>query len=87
MTPLQIEAEWVEYKTIFEDLLKRHGAMLARSAKSEKARLDRIQEDLGHRPAAGASTKAELRARAAELRGLGRFRTQLELSLPPDTEN
>jgi len=46
VTPVQIEAEWVEYKAIFSDLLSRHGAMLARHAKAEKERLDRTFDQL-----------------------------------------
>jgi len=77
-TPLQIEAEWVEYKAIFHDLLARHGSMLARHAKAEKERLDRTFEQLNPDKRevypSGRSHKDELRARVASAMGLDRHR-------------
>jgi len=69
LTPLQIEAEWVEYKGVFQDLLGRHGALLARMAKAEKERLDRSYaalEDVGP-PGSSAEivTKQDARSRLA----------------------
>ena len=71
-TPIQVEAEWVEYKAIFSDLLSRHSAMLARHAKAEKERIDRQlgamqvapepQLPLGN---ASGSRKAQLRSMVA----------------------
>jgi len=70
LTPLQIEAEWVEYKGVFQDLLGRHGALLARMAKAEKERLDRSYAALEDSEAAPASsaeivTKQDARSRLA----------------------
>ena len=77
-TPLQIEAEWVEYKAIFHDLLARHGSMLARHAKAEKERLDRTFEQLNpdklEITPSGRSHKDELRTRHAATMGLGLHR-------------
>jgi len=77
-TPLQIEAEWVEYKAIFHDLLARHGSMLARHAKAEKERLDRTFDQLNPDKRevfpGGRSHKDELRARVASAMGLDRHR-------------
>jgi len=42
LTPLQIEAEWAEYQQIFRDLLQQFSASLAREAKAEKKRLDKL---------------------------------------------
>lgn len=42
LVPLQLQAEWAEYQMVFDDLLKRLSAQLARQAKAEKARLDRL---------------------------------------------
>lgn len=74
LVPLQLQAEWVEYKLIFDDLLKRLSAQLARQAKAEKSRLE-AQLPLGDQfseplPSAPASSKAELRRKAAAQRGL-----------------
>lgn len=74
-TPLQIEAEWLEYKMIFDDVLTRFSAQLARQAKAERAALKRQLQEPAE-PAQVAVTppttrKAQLRSRAAVLRGLG----------------
>ena len=71
VTPLQIEKEWLEYKMIFEDLLQRWSASLARDAKAEKARIDRLNESRAPAQAPPQGTKAELRARFAAMRGIG----------------
>ena len=39
MTPVQIEAEWREYQQIFDSILTRLGAQLARQAKAERERI------------------------------------------------
>ncbi len=68
LTPLQIQAEWVEYQQIFRDLLEQFSASLARQSKAEKKRLDRLQE-VPQDPASvplpddRAQRKAELRRR------------------------
>jgi len=42
LTPIQIQAEWVEYQQIFRDLLETFSASLARQSKAEKKRLERL---------------------------------------------
>jgi hypothetical protein len=41
VVPAQIQAEWLDYKIIFNDILARFGAQLARSAKAEKKRIEK----------------------------------------------
>jgi len=41
----QIQAEWVEYQQIFQGQLEQLSAYLARSAKAERRRLRRLQEE------------------------------------------
>jgi len=70
-TPLQIEAEWLEYKLVFEDILTRLGAQLARGAKAEKKRLDvqlQPQGELELEP--GLTSKQALRKRISQMRGV-----------------
>jgi len=43
-TIVEIMAQWAEYELIFNDLLTRLSAMLARQAKMEKKRLERLSE-------------------------------------------
>jgi len=81
VTPVQIQAEWVEYKMIFEDILQRFSAQLARNAKMEKKRLKRLAEDAPtSRPevVGPRDRKAELRAKAAAMRGLTPMRRALQ---------
>lgn len=72
LTPLQIQAEWLEYKLAFDDIMQRFGSQLARQAKQHKRILD--QEPEPDEPAVRAPTlharKAELRTRAAAARGI-----------------
>lgn len=79
VTPAQQMAEWLEYKLIFDDILTRLGAQLARQSKAHKDSLKRnidaslapeapihaTSPELAH-----AAHKAELRQRAAAARGL-----------------
>ncbi len=70
----QIFAEWAEYQLMFGDLLTRFSALLARQAKSEKKRVSKQVAEPDARPvaksAAAPTPKAELRRRAAQLRGV-----------------
>jgi hypothetical protein len=95
MVPLQIQFEWLEYQQLFDDLLKRFGAQLARSAKAEKKRVAKLfDQPKQSEPTAavpvGPTSKSELRARARELRNGTRNRLshQLEAQLhepgPPE---
>lgn len=101
LVPEQIQAEWAEYQLIFSDLLSRQSALLARHAKAEKKRLERLQEShpssqaapqLSLLPSGLPSRKSELRARAADLRGLGPLRASLAVNQshtppPPEEES
>jgi hypothetical protein len=74
---LQIRAEWAEYEMIFNDILNRWSAKLAREAKMEKKRLARTFEpppEAGPLPAA--DLKAQLRTRVASMRGFPALRGQ-----------
>ena len=49
---VQVMAEWAEYQIIFNDILQRLSAHLARQAKVEKKRLARIADQIGEDPTA-----------------------------------
>lgn len=72
VTPQQIQADWVEYQCIFNDLLERWSAKLARDAKAEKERIKRLDAAT---PVAQTQqipdVKQELRHRVASMRGFG----------------
>ncbi len=75
LVPQQIQAEWLEYQQIFESVLQRLSAQLARQARSEKLRIESlIPEEPSHREPSHRDHKAELRSRAAGLRGLKPYR-------------
>lgn len=75
LVPDQIRWEWLEYQHQFNDLLQRYSATLARAAKSEKKRIadlsDHLERPEPHAMPSKGDHKADLRARAAALRGLG----------------
>jgi len=72
LTPQHIQAEWVEYQQIFNDLLERWSAKLARDARAEKDRIKRLDVATPVAPAATVSEKKqELRRRVANMRGFG----------------
>ncbi len=74
LVPLQLQAEWFEYQQIFDALLKRLSAALARQARSEKTRIESLPglaEPAARRPPSPGDHKADLRSRAAAMRGLG----------------
>ncbi|GMR14269.1 MAG: hypothetical protein BMS9Abin29_2514 [Gemmatimonadota bacterium] len=91
LVPDEILWQWFEYQQVFNDLLQRYSAQLARAAKAEKSRIKALSEALDPQPSSRPlprSHKAELRARAAALRGLGvPSRTHegpsSDLALPP----
>lgn len=72
VTPQQIQADWVEYQCIFNDLLERWSAKLARDAKAEKDRIKRLDAAT---PVALVpqvpQPKQELRRKVAQMRGFG----------------
>ena len=88
LVPFQIQSEWVIYQQTFQAQLEQMSSYLARAAKAEKKRLERISEQLIEAlPAVGAppaapigdrdARKAELRARMATgLPGVHRARPQ-----------
>jgi hypothetical protein len=89
VVPEQILADWLSYRLLFDDLLVRFGALLARQAKAEKARL---QEQLAEQPTERApapgvngSRKADVRRRIAEARGLSAYRPSNRFSPPAKT--
>jgi len=68
LTPVQIQAEWVEYQQIFRDLLETFSASLARQSKAEKKRLDRLGDGAEDLPVETAvNTEAGRKARKAAL--------------------
>lgn len=88
VTEARIQSEWAEYQQIFNTQLERLSALLARHAKAEKKRLERLTEAAPEAfqrqpPTTPHALKAELRARAAAARGLGRFVSVLPNSRPP----
>jgi len=72
MSSLQMEVEWLEYKMIFEDILSRLGAQLARSAKSQKRQLAaNLSEQLEQPAATGrGGSKGRLRRKIAIMKGV-----------------
>lgn len=87
VSPMQLQAEWAEYQTMFNDLLARQSALLARNAKAEKERIKKLMaEDSpcegGVKPPASGRSKEELRTIAANSRGLGGYVRQLQNSMP-----
>ena len=71
LVPMQIQGEWIEYQQIFESILQRLSAQLARQARSEKLRLESlIPSEPSHREPSRQDHKADLRKRANAMRGL-----------------
>ena len=65
-----LQAEWAEYKLAFTDLIVKFNAMLARLARAQQKEAEsRLQEEERHAPQTPTDRKAELRHRAAALRG------------------
>lgn len=89
LVPEQIMQDWLNYRLLFDDLLKRWGAMLARQAKADHARLrEQLAAEPTHRePAKPRSRKEEVRARAAELRGLAPLRRSVGVAPVPELNN
>ena len=72
VTPQQMQSDWLEYQMIFNDLLERWSAKLARDAKAEKDRIKRLDAATPVVPSPQVSdTKQELRRRVANMRGFG----------------
>lgn len=69
LVPAQIVAEWAEYQQIFNDLLQRFSASLARQAKAEKARIKALSESIDESPQQELplNHKSAIRSRAAAL--------------------
>jgi hypothetical protein len=79
-------ADWLSYRLLFDDLLVRFGALLARQAKAEKARLEeQLAEPTERQPPVATlngSRKADVRRRIAEARGLSAYRPSSRFSPP-----
>jgi len=45
LVPMQLQAEWIEYKLMFDDILKRLSAQLARQAKEHKRSVQAVLEE------------------------------------------
>ena len=71
VTPQHIQAEWVEYQQIFNDLLERWSAKLARDARAEKDRIKRLDLPADTQPVSTSRYKSELRRKVAQMRGVG----------------
>ena len=90
LVPVQIQAEWLTYRQIFDDVLTRLGAQLARQAKAH-AKSVRAQLDLGlpESQEAGSLTerKHALRMRFAQARGMPVMRpTSSAVPTKPEVE-
>lgn len=73
-----VMAQWLEYELIFNDILTRLSAQLARQAKIEKKRLDRDQgAETRAAPLPSVSTKAGLRSQYA----VSRFGSRIQAIL------
>lgn len=76
VTSEQLQWEWAEYQQAFNDLLQRYSAQLARAARAEKKRIQRLmeaqQEEPSRRvpPSSPADRKSQLRRLAASQIGL-----------------
>ena len=71
LVPLQVQAEWLTYQQIFDDVLKRLGAQLARQAKAEKGRLDQFlleHPESFEPPSLRLSSQDDLRSRKDAIR-------------------
>lgn len=83
VVPQSIYLEWLEYRVLFDDLLKRFGAQLARNAKAEHKRI-REQLEPTQRPVADPSAgKARVRRLIAESRGLTMHGNLARMPAPP----
>jgi len=68
VTPLQMQVEWIEYKLIFNDILTRFGAQLAREVQVEKRKAKREEkEQTQAAPQRVPSAKAAVRTRVASM--------------------
>ncbi len=93
LAPLQLQAEWLDYRLMLDDVLKRLGAQLARQAKAETGRLKQLLTDVGEAEPAGPPSsrhhKVDLYRRAHAI-GLG-LPAQASISAPrpppPPTED
>lgn len=77
----EVMAQWAEYQLIFNDILTRLSAQLARQARMEKKRLERIARDVPDLippPAPQVSPKQALRSQYAMQRFGGRVQALLD---------
>lgn len=71
VTPQQILHDWAEYQLIFNDLLTRWSAQLARDARQEQIRIKALGVVPTVQPVAPPNMKTELRRKVASMRGFG----------------
>lgn len=71
VVPQQIVAEWLEYQTIFDDLLSRWSSRLARDAKQQRDKIAAEMKDAPSiQPPSSGGRKATLRSQVALARGV-----------------
>lgn len=81
VVPQQIVAEWLEYQTIFDDLLSRWSSRLARDAKQQRDRIAKEMQDTHITELPRAGRKAALRSQVAAARGIsGKLKSVDEVS-------
>lgn len=91
VVPLQIHAQWLETQMVFEDILKRLNAQVARQFKANKDAL-KLQTQLPEAVSTPveegdhATRKSALRARFAQSRGLTMLRPESQLHVAPPEE-
>jgi hypothetical protein len=86
VVPQQIYLEWLEYRVLFDDLLKRFGAQLARNAKAEHKRIRETLDGPSRRDVAAqipSAGKARVRAIIAQQRGISGGR--MVMPRPPES--
>lgn len=85
--PAQIQWEWLEYRLLFDDILKRLSAQLARQAKAEKNRLAALLEQppaAPSNPDSAPDRKAALRARVSAAGGLAVLKSHPQVAQPEE---
>jgi len=71
LVPFQIQAEWVLYQQTFQSQLEQMSSYLARQAKSEKKRLERLHTSLKDDPAPPPPEDHDARKRAVRIKARG----------------
>lgn len=91
LTPLQVQHEWLTYKQVFDDVLNRLGAQLARQQKLHGERLKQLLAEGGGEQVvdhgSAADRKDALRQRFAQSRGLIALHPQSSAQPVPPEES